>query len=171
MADDAKPPTPADCRYCPSGTCAVPYGTCHCGCGRQTSRITSSNHSRSAELRGAPRKFLKGHQLRKLTNGQYDLILDRLDAGIGHKEIAAEFGVSQVTISKIAIKFGRRRQNWSAKWLTETDITEILALYDQGEKIKDIAAKFDMVPNNVSRIANAHGRRRNKVRSDRKRPL
>lgn len=165
--------TETSCPYCAPGTCAVPYGTCHCGCGEQTTVITKKNHAPDdrGRLTGRPRKFLKAHNRRKLSVEQYTELLARVDAGELHRTIAADLGISTVSVSKYALDHGRRRQHYAPRWHRQEDIDEILRLYREGHRTEDIAAKFDMVANNVSRIANAHGLRRNKVRSDRKRQV
>jgi hypothetical protein len=40
----------------------IPYGFCHCGCGKQT-RVASRTDASRAYIKGQPIKFLKGHQV------------------------------------------------------------------------------------------------------------
>ena len=38
----------------------VPFGLCHCGCGRKT-RISTRNDPTKGWIKGQPRRFLSGH--------------------------------------------------------------------------------------------------------------
>lgn len=38
----------------------IPYGYCHCGCGKQT-QVSPHTYTRDGIKRGEPRKFIKGH--------------------------------------------------------------------------------------------------------------
>ena len=38
----------------------IPYGYCHCGCGKKT-KIAAHNHTASGTIKGNPSRFLKGH--------------------------------------------------------------------------------------------------------------
>jgi hypothetical protein len=42
----------------------VPYGTCHCGCGRKTTLVTRTDSS-TGKSTSTPRRFLQGHNGRK----------------------------------------------------------------------------------------------------------
>lgn len=46
-----------------STTESIPYGYCHCGCGRKT-RIAPRAETRAGILKGQPRKYVSGHQNR-----------------------------------------------------------------------------------------------------------
>lgn len=41
----------------------IPYGYCHCGCGRQTSIITANTATRGL-VKGEPRRYARGHNSR-----------------------------------------------------------------------------------------------------------
>lgn len=41
----------------------IPYGYCHCGCGRKTS-IATQNDTRHGYVKGEPKKFVKSHSIR-----------------------------------------------------------------------------------------------------------
>ena len=45
---------------CGDPQCAIVLGTCHCGCGRKTSRAEQS-HAATGYLSGMPRKWIAGH--------------------------------------------------------------------------------------------------------------
>lgn len=42
----------------------IPYGYCHCGCGRKTT-IASRNRARRGQIKGQPIKYISGHGKRK----------------------------------------------------------------------------------------------------------
>jgi hypothetical protein len=44
----------------------VPFGYCHCGCGRKTN-LANKNDSTSGRVKGVPMRYLRGHQGRKNT--------------------------------------------------------------------------------------------------------
>ena len=47
----------------------VPFGYCHCGCGKQT-KIAKAPDRRSNVAKGQPHKFLRGHSKKKITDTQ-----------------------------------------------------------------------------------------------------
>lgn len=58
--------TPLECP-CSTG-CPIRYGTCHCGCGQQTT-IADQTDTASGYAPGQPKRFLRGHSGRKITHG------------------------------------------------------------------------------------------------------
>lgn len=48
---------------CGSECCSVPYGYCHCGCGKETN-ISDQTHPEKGVYAGLPYRFLKGHDKR-----------------------------------------------------------------------------------------------------------
>lgn len=55
---------------------SIPYGYCHCGCGKKTT-ISQVNNKRRGYVRGNPNKFFTGHKNRRishLTSDGYSLI-------------------------------------------------------------------------------------------------
>ena len=48
----------------------IPYGTCHCGCGRETS-ICKRAFPLDGLRKGDPRRFIPGHQFRKVDTPEY----------------------------------------------------------------------------------------------------
>ena len=49
--------------FCADPTCSIPYGTCHCGCGEKTV-IGTRKDDRNFSLKGRPKRYIIGHQLR-----------------------------------------------------------------------------------------------------------
>lgn len=50
---------------CGKSDCIIPFGECHCGCGRKTSLATFSN-SKNGNIEGIPVRFIHNHHSRHL---------------------------------------------------------------------------------------------------------
>lgn len=48
----------------------IPFGFCHCGCGQKTT-ICASNYPKEGLRNGDPRRFVAGHQFRKVDTPEY----------------------------------------------------------------------------------------------------
>jgi HNH endonuclease len=48
------------CLACRDHDCTIPYGLCHCGCGK-TAYINSASHQSRGWVKGVPRTYLRGH--------------------------------------------------------------------------------------------------------------
>ena len=49
---------------CLDPSCSIPYGRCHCGCGRPTP-ISESSSRKDLTVLGEPRRYVQGHRGRR----------------------------------------------------------------------------------------------------------
>lgn len=54
----------------PESVEAIPYGHCHCGCGQKTV-LAYVNDTKKGYKKGQPRKYIKGHHMRKKPHTEY----------------------------------------------------------------------------------------------------
>jgi hypothetical protein len=52
--------------------CTIPYGTCHCGCGQETT-IATQSETANGYTAGEPKRFVRGHAGHKITHGLSDV--------------------------------------------------------------------------------------------------
>lgn len=55
---------------CGKDNCEIPFGFCHCGCGRQTI-IAERSNTKSGTIKGVPQKYIFGHHRKVYTVAEY----------------------------------------------------------------------------------------------------
>lgn len=90
------------CPHC-EGECPYGAGFCHCGCGKKT-MISNENYFTKGIARGMPWPSMRGHHHRVLDEEKIREIRYRYATeDITQTKLAEEFGVAQMTISKICL--------------------------------------------------------------------
>lgn len=95
-------------------------------------------------------------KLSKVANERYDQIVKLRLAGLKHKEIALELGISEPTVGR-AIRLRSVHTGDGRSSLRKVKTPEVLRLRDEGMEYRDIAARVDLSFGSVQRICSAAG--------------
>lgn len=115
MTSPSQSVTPSLCS-CGDPTCTVPYGYCHCGCGKQT-KLMKTNSTRRNLKRGEPMRYWLGHNPRRKM--QFDqrhsqcVCLNpdcRIPYGLCHCGCGQKVGIAKQSVSRLGLFRGMPRR-------------------------------------------------------------
>lgn len=76
----------------------IPYGYCHCGCGKKTN-IIKANNKKGGQIKGEPNKYVFGHNNNKLSDDDIkSIILKYNNNNISMCALAKDYKVTPATI-------------------------------------------------------------------------
>lgn len=98
--DSNTPRTATEHRTWWQANTSVPYGYCWCGCEGKT-RIAPTNKPEHNYVKGCPRKFIRGHQRRRLSAAKARIICEQYESGELGRDLAKQWNVSEHVIFDI----------------------------------------------------------------------
>jgi len=101
--------------------------------------------------------------MRAIDQQTVDKIIALRDAGVSHPEISEQLMVSRASVSKYLKKSGRKMAGKGKPRIPDKTIERMIALHDEGNSVKAIAAKVGVCTTTVSTYLKMHGKTKNPI--------